>query len=882
MDLDVGASLFKVDAVESGCHAKIFKGRVGFTRELEFEADGGINGISNGGRRAGNGEIINLATKENRLRAKLVRNIDIAFVGGGLEVKFRGGEDGVDVFLPESSTLRMALKSTSDRDHKRAIEGDTKSCLVPVGKDIIDREESRNLGARRMGIGIASIAGKNQVVEGSSECTEKTKDGSLNAGGVGFREFMEDGGGTRRTITAMSRATFATGFNFVLPVGAENNGIARSGAGRPKHTKVLKLVTLLVFSFVPERPGRKGFELATSEVTKGEFFRGGRMRRDGMNEVIDVRVTDSGRVRGGGIAEGMHGTEFNGGDTKIFVRVIIGGKRGGGSKFFKFLLAGRRRGKGFGGQSEVKVGGSRGLDAEMGKDGFGFLRSEYGDVVDSGQEGPNILAVGGTETAAQSGSTGERLDGSDVGPMGSSIGTKTEAKKWIIAGDAYSFIMLGGKRGSGEGETRGIIRGRIEGSRLGGNGKILMSTLKVCNIGGKFIKGQVIHALIKAGMEGNLDPISVGIKPQDVLLGMREIAEEDTKTRMVLEAAGTLAWGADPNTGAKSAEVAELRFVARVETFESRRAIAFGGKAVFDADVVVKGEGPKTGTKSRTSEHGTEGIANGLVSPFNGSVLMGRVGASGVDGVIKFFKKRDDEGVAIEFPSLVEDSIFVVNVRRVFGKPGAKPVERGTFGDTGGAGEERSGMISDENVTGFTIVTGVGPLALEILGLLSSESKINAEALVGDSGLTRGIVTSGLFSEFGSEADGALIKDGVMVLELRNTINVMVGVVQVFIAGVAETLVPEESFGTGSEAMGNESRVQRGQEGKVVPKGMDGAIMGGGVRRERRRGGNVEGEEEWFGVAEAAVQNTVDLDIIGSAEGAVGGENKSARGGTLV
>jgi hypothetical protein len=45
---------------------------------------------------------------------------------------------------------------------------------------------------------------------------------------------------------------------------------------------------------------------------------------------------------------------------------------------------------------------------------------------------------------------------------------------------------------------------------------------------------------------------------------------------------------------------------------------------------------------------------------------------------------------------LVEDNIFVFNVRRVFGEPVAEPVEGGTLGDTGGTSKEGSGVVSNK------------------------------------------------------------------------------------------------------------------------------------------------------------------------------------------
>ena len=49
MDLDIGTALFKVDAVESRGQAKVFKSGVGFTKELEFQTNLGVDGIGNGG-----------------------------------------------------------------------------------------------------------------------------------------------------------------------------------------------------------------------------------------------------------------------------------------------------------------------------------------------------------------------------------------------------------------------------------------------------------------------------------------------------------------------------------------------------------------------------------------------------------------------------------------------------------------------------------------------------------------------------------------------------------------------------------------------------------------------------------------------------------------
>ena len=70
---------------------------------------------------------------------------------------------------------------------------------------------------------------------------------------------MEDWDSARGAVAAMAGATFATWFYFILPMGAENDGIFGARAGRTKHSKVLELVALFAFGGIPERPGGKGF-----------------------------------------------------------------------------------------------------------------------------------------------------------------------------------------------------------------------------------------------------------------------------------------------------------------------------------------------------------------------------------------------------------------------------------------------------------------------------------------------------------------------------------------------------------------------------------------------------------------------------------------------
>jgi hypothetical protein len=140
--------------------------------------------------------------------------------------------------------------------------------LVPVGKNVIDGKESRNTGTRGVCICISSVTGEDEVVEGGSKSTEEAEDGSLNARGVRFGEFMENGSSTGRAITTVTRTAFATSFDLVLPVGSQDNSIKGALTRFSKHTKILKLVTLFSFSLVPEGPGGKGLELTSSKIAE--------------------------------------------------------------------------------------------------------------------------------------------------------------------------------------------------------------------------------------------------------------------------------------------------------------------------------------------------------------------------------------------------------------------------------------------------------------------------------------------------------------------------------------------------------------------------------------------------------------------------------------
>jgi hypothetical protein len=189
------------------------------------------------------------------------------------------------------------------------------------------------------------------------------------------------------------------------------------------------------------------------------------------------------------------------------------------------------------------------------------------------------------------------------------------------------------------------------------------------NIWGKVQRGEIIHTLVEAYMEGDFDAIGIGIIPENVFLSMGEVTKEDTFSGVVLKASFSLAGRADPNTSAKSAKFAKLRFMAGMKPLKGRGTVAFGREAIFDSEIVIKSIGPESWVKVGSRKHGTECVANGLVGAFDGAVLMGGIGARGVNGVVEFFKEGNDERVLVELSTLIKDDIFIIDVGRMLDEP---------------------------------------------------------------------------------------------------------------------------------------------------------------------------------------------------------------------
>lgn len=82
---------------------------------------------------------------------------------------------------------------------------------------------------------------------------------------------------------------------------------------------------------------------------------------------------------------------------------------------------------------------------------------------------------------------------------------------------------------------------------------------------------------------------------------------------------------------------------------------------------------PKLYWEVGASEQGADGVCDGEVSPFNGTILIGCISAGGAKVVAKFREECADEGISIEFSALVKDYVFVSALGCMLGEEVAKP-----------------------------------------------------------------------------------------------------------------------------------------------------------------------------------------------------------------
>ena len=311
MDLVVMVSLENIHTIEVGSQTEFFEGNFSFVWKLETPANNIVDLMSDFGIVDGKIGIIYLATEES-FGAINKSMVDVLFMDGVLETKIRAVlEYTGNMVFPKSTCLRVALQSTLDRDNHRPINGGTKLGRPPIGEGIINTQIARSRGARGMCVSILGVASEHQLVLGGCQSTLETEDGHLNAGGIGVEDRVKVRDSARRPIAAFSGTTRPIGFDFVIPMGTENNCTRRGAARCTIHTQGPKLINLLVLASLPEWPSVKRLKLTTSKRTQSLFGCRQFVGRDRLDSKVHILDGGEDKIRERGVGtESMDGKQF--------------------------------------------------------------------------------------------------------------------------------------------------------------------------------------------------------------------------------------------------------------------------------------------------------------------------------------------------------------------------------------------------------------------------------------------------------------------------------------------------------------------------------------------------------------------------------------------
>ena len=183
--------------------------------------------------------------------------------------------------------------------------------------------------------------------------------------------------------------------------------------------------------------------------------------------------------------------------------------------------------------------------------------------------------------------------------------------------------------------------------------------------------------------------------------------------------------------------------------------------------------------------------------PFNGFILIGRIGSGGSDDVPKSRKKFLDFRITVQFPPLIQIDVFIGTCRSVLFQEVPKPVDGTGFGNASFTVKATSKVIGDDNGACFAIIAFKVLAAVFVFRSGTREPKVDRESLIGNSGCAGSIGASRFFVLFGADTSGTDIKDLTSVVGLRSevgdTFYPFVGIVKVVVGDVAEALVPEKT-----------------------------------------------------------------------------------------
>ncbi len=110
-------------------------------------------------------------------------------------------------------------------------------------------------------------------------------------------------------------------------------------------------------------------------------------------------------------------------------------------------------------------------------------------------------------------------------------------------------------------------------------------------------------------------------------------------------------------------------------------------------------------------------------------------------------------------------------------------------------------MVSDKDPAGFTVEANVIVSAFLVLGLGTREGEVDGETLKWLLSRLDRTRTGWFLALFGLDAGRALFEDGFMMLELRDTFDVAMGIVKVVVTRMTKALMPKKTFGGSADGI---------------------------------------------------------------------------------
>jgi hypothetical protein len=112
----------------------------------------------------------------------------------------------------------MALEGMQNRKDMSPVNSFAKAMFIPVGKGIVNTYVGGNLPGGRMGKGVLGISAVEEIVQGSGEGEEQTRNRLFHTGGVRVGHGVQFGRCTRRAVAAVAGAALTSKLDAVLPV----------------------------------------------------------------------------------------------------------------------------------------------------------------------------------------------------------------------------------------------------------------------------------------------------------------------------------------------------------------------------------------------------------------------------------------------------------------------------------------------------------------------------------------------------------------------------------------------------------------------------------------------------------------------------------------